>query len=69
MDHRAHVGLVDAHPECVGRDHDRGLTGHERALSRRPGLALHPGVIGRDAEAELAREPAAVSSVFLRVPA
>ena len=70
VDHRPHVGLVDAHPECVGRDDDRRLAGHERALRLGARFALHPRVVGRHRSAELAaRASAAVSSVFLRVPA
>ena len=43
---RAHVGLVDAHPERVGGDHDVGLAAHERVLRAGAGIRGHAGVVG-----------------------
>ena len=52
---RAHVGLVDAHPEGVGGDDHVDLARHEAALDRGPLLRLHPGVVGAGAHARLAQ--------------
>ena len=46
VDHRAHVGLVDAHAERVRRDDHRRLAGHERPLRLGARLALHARVVG-----------------------
>ena len=46
VDHRPHVGLVHAHPECVGRADDPHLVGQEPALHRRSPLAVEAGVVG-----------------------
>ena len=53
----AHVGLVDAHPERVGGDHDRRLAGHEPALRLGARLARQAGVVGDDLDAQLGPEP------------
>ena len=45
MPHRAHVGLVDAHPERV-RGHDHvGLAGHELVLGAAALVGREPGVV------------------------
>ena len=45
VDHRADVGLVDAHAEGVGGDDDLGLAAHEPFLRLVPLLAGQPGVV------------------------
>jgi len=47
----AHVRLVDAHAEGVGRDDDLGGAGHERVLALRARLRAHPGVVGDGGDA------------------
>jgi hypothetical protein len=53
---RAHVGLVDAHPERVGGDDDLCLAGHEARLRGRPPVAREAGVVGQRLDPQLAAE-------------
>jgi hypothetical protein len=48
VDHRPHVGLVDAHSERVGRDHHVHFSGQEAAQHRRAPITLESGVVGLD---------------------
>ena len=57
MADRPHVGLVDAHAERVGGDHDRRLAVHEAPLHLGAHVARQPGVVGDDLDAELAPQP------------
>ena len=51
MEHEAHVGLVDAHAERDGRDHDHAWLGHEAVLVKIAVRLLHAGVVGQGVEA------------------
>ena len=56
MDDEADVGLVDAHAERDGRDHDQVFLAQEALLVSRALLRLHAGVVGQRGVA-LAGEP------------
>ena len=47
MGDEAHVGLVDAHAERDGRDHDHILAADERGLVARAHRGLEPGMVGQ----------------------
>ena len=51
MDHRAHVGLVDAHPERVGGDDHVRVALHEPVLRGRALVGRHPGVVADGVQA------------------
>ena len=51
VDHQADVGLVDAHPERVGRDDRVELAGHEHVLRVLADIAVEPRVIDPRAHA------------------
>ena len=54
---RAHVGLVDAHPERVGRHDDVDVAVHEAPLRVGALLARQARVVGHHRRAELVRQP------------
>ena len=60
VDHRAHVGLVDAHAEGDGGDQHRHLVADEARLIGRALLGGQPGVVGQRGDAVGGELPAEV---------
>ena len=59
-------GLVDAHAERDGRDHDVDVAVAEGVLHARRVVVLHAGVIGQRRDARRSRRNSAVASTDLR---
>ena len=51
--HESHIGLIDAHAESDGRNHNHRFFRQETALMRRPHVGSQTGMIGQRIEAFL----------------
>lgn len=66
MDHKTHVGFVDAHAKGDGRHHNLQVVALEFLLHVGTDVILQPRMVRRSANPRLCRR-AAVSSTFARL--